>query len=388
MKSNEKTSPVSTLSSKDDKYLFNSLMGQCFNVFIQAQMVWKYYAHKYSGPYDRIKGRQLQPENINSSWIKESCEPHVDLMKKTLQSIYGGFSDWQSMMDHGLNLFKWYSASRCRFWNHKTVWRIKNSDNKMVEVFHRFKDVNLDSRIEVAVNQARRKIFGRKPNSEEVLADGEIIACFAMHEALDSKLLLQSYPNVICEPPALREEELHVARSILELAKYGCDSKKSVLPETKSETSQQGGKNSKVKKEDVVRFPTTPGPKWPDVEITFINDDYVNIKVKKATKNKVHFSEIGFEYRETGKPIKLWKILRTFALHNGTIPPKVDKQGELKKIVLPDDVKRLRTKLCTNFKIDDNPISYIKGKWIKGNYIKAEGYKTVFHIKDESYLTK
>jgi hypothetical protein len=145
---------------------------------------------------------------------------------------------------------------------------------------------------------------------------------------------------------------------------------------------------TKVQAKEVSPFPTPQSAKWSDVNITFINDYHVNIKVKEVTKNKVHFSKIGFEYRNTGKEIKLWRTLRTFAFHHGIIPPKMDKQGKLEKIVLPEDVKRLKTKLCYYFGITDKPISYIKGKWIKGNYIKAEGYKTAFHIVDESYLTK
>ncbi len=102
----------------------------------------------------------------------------------------------------------------------------------------------------------------------------------------------------------------------------------------------------------------------------------------------MHFSKLGFEYRKTGKNIKLWYTLRTFALHNGIIPPKFDEKNKLIETVSIDDVKRLRTKLCYYFKITDNPISYNKGKWIKGKYINAEGYKTAFHIKDETYLTE
>ncbi len=68
-----------------------------------------------------------------------------------------------------------------------------------------------------------------------------------------------------------------------------------------------------------------------DVEITFVDDNHVNIKVKDVTRNRVHFSKMDFEYRKTGKEIQLWKTLRAFALHNGIIPPKVDEKGKLKK---------------------------------------------------------
>jgi hypothetical protein len=226
------------MKSEGDKNLYVSLIGQCFNIFIQAQRVWKYYAYGFPSPYDEKKGRLLQPEDIPYGWIEESCVPHEDLTKKTLESIYEKKDDCQQKIDLGFKLFKWYSDSRCRFLNNKFPWNIGNQDKGEKEVFQRLKDVNLDSRIEVAVIQAKNEIFGRKQNGG-TLTDGEIIACFAMHEVLDSKFLLQSYPNVICVPPALREEELHVAKAILELAKSGSEPKKSVLPETKADVGQQ-----------------------------------------------------------------------------------------------------------------------------------------------------
>ncbi len=147
----------------------------------------------------------------------------------------------------------------------------------------------------------------------------------------------------------------------------------------KTEDRQQEGK--------IVQFQTLPGTKWTDVEITFIDNDYVRIKVGDEVKNRVHYSEMGFKDERSGQPIQLWKdTLRKFALANGVIPPKHDKFGKLIETVSADDVKRLRKKLQSYFCIPGDPISYIKGKYIKGKYIEAEGYKTLFRIKDESHI--
>ena len=161
-----------------------------------------------------------------------------------------------------------------------------------------------------------------------------------------------------------------------------------ILNEGKVLDNTVSNKTIKLDVKDASLFPTPNDAKWPDVKITFVDDNHVDIKAKGITKNKIHFSKMGFEYRKTGRETKLWRTLRTFALSEGTIPPKVDRQGKIVKIVSPDDVKRLKNKLASYFSITGNSISYIKAKWVKGNYIKAEGYKTAFHIIDKTYLTK
>jgi len=143
-----------------------------------------------------------------------------------------------------------------------------------------------------------------------------------------------------------------------------------------------------LKSEEFISFPTPDNTNWTDVEITFVSDNHINIKAGKTRKNKVHFSKMGFEYRKTGRAIKLWLTLRALAVNNGAIPPKVDDKGKLIKTVTPDDVKRLRNKLNLYFGITGNSISYIKAKLTKSGYIKAEGYKTAFRINDDTYLTK
>jgi hypothetical protein len=134
------------------------------------------------------------------------------------------------------------------------------------------------------------------------------------------------------------------------------------------------------------------GTKWTDIEITFIDNDHVRIKVKdKVIDPSVHYSQMGFKHMTSPKSTRLWKTLRKFALSNGSITPKYDKDGKLIKTVEVDDIKRLKPKLCDCFGIKGSPMPrYDKGKNTKkedGNkeFIKGEGYKTFFSINDESF---
>jgi len=172
-----------------------------------------------------------------------------------------------------------------------------------------------------------------------------------------------------------------------------------LVPLDDSEARQQ---NKEINKEDVVAepdekkevvcFPVPPDTKWTDVEITFIDNDHVNIKVKDVIKSGVHYSQVGFKHETAPKKIQLWDTLRVFALKNGLITPEHSDTGKLIKRVGTDDVKRLRKKLQICFGISDNPIPpYDKGKYTKKEdgdkeFIKGEGYKTSFAIKDDSGL--
>ena len=88
-------------------------------------------------------------------------------------------------------------------------------------------------------------------------------------------------------------------------------------------------KIEKLASKNISPFPTPNHAKWSDIKITVVDDNHVDIKAKGITKNKIHFSKMGFEYRKTGRKTKLWRTLRTFALNEGSIPPKVDRQGKL-----------------------------------------------------------
>lgn len=134
----------------------------------------------------------------------------------------------------------------------------------------------------------------------------------------------------------------------------------------------------KPQSNEIIRFPTPDGAKWTDVEITFIDNEYVKIKIKDEIKKRIHYSEIGFKDKRSGKPTKLWReTLRFFAFTEGIIT-FTHINNKLTQQVSVDDVKRLNKQLCSCFGILNNPIKHYRDKG------KSEGYKTTFIIKDES----
>ena len=157
---------------------------------------------------------------------------------------------------------------------------------------------------------------------------------------------------------------------------------------------KQEGEEGDVTTSEPTSFPTPQNAKWSDVGITFIDDEHVNIKVKDGIKSSVHYSQMGFKHETAPQKIKLWDTLRLFAIANGIITPRFDRKGELIKPVSVDDVRRLREKLRSYFGISGDPIArYDKGKYTKKEddgkeFIKGEGYKTIFVVKDESSLMK
>jgi len=157
---------------------------------------------------------------------------------------------------------------------------------------------------------------------------------------------------------------------------------------TKNVPTKEGPDESIAKisksKNDQLKDKIPSGTKWADIEITFIDNEYVRIKVKgKVIDPSVHYSQMGFKHKTSPIRIKSWSALKAFALGNGIIPPKYGSDGKLIKTVSIDDIKGLKSKLCDCFGITGSPIPrYDKGK----KYNKSEGYKTLFSINEASGL--
>ena len=84
--------------------------------------------------------------------------------------------------------------------------------------------------------------------------------------------------------------------------------KKGKVKETETNKITQ----SKTQRKLTDKIPS--GTKWTDIEITFIDNDHVNIKVKNKKgediiKSGVHYSQMGFKHETSPKKIKLWDTL-------------------------------------------------------------------------------
>ena len=113
------------------------------------------------------------------------------------------------------------------------------------------------------------------------------------------------------------------------------------------------------------------GCKWVDIEITFIDNETVKIKVGSENIRRGYL-EMGFENRKTKKPDRAWYRLKLFALQNGTITHDFNKRlkGNDDYYVKPKDIESINKKLRSYVKvIEGNPIPHYKRK---GNCYKIK----------------
>ncbi|MCF6147658.1 MAG: hypothetical protein E3K37_03265 [Candidatus Kuenenia sp.] len=136
-----------------------------------------------------------------------------------------------------------------------------------------------------------------------------------------------------------------------------------------------------------VLFPIPYGVTPNEIDITFIDNDHVKIKVRE-TAETVHYAQIGFKHKNGNKRIKLWDTLRIFAARDGTVTFQkfIIKKGKetsstSEKLVTQDDVKRLNKILCNCFGFNkkEKLIYYDK---------KNTAYKTQFKISDATEDTR
>lgn len=93
---------------------------------------------------------------------------------------------------------------------------------------------------------------------------------------------------------------------------------------------------------------------WQDIEVTFISDERVQIRVGLKQSYTLNYAEMGFEDRRTGKPNQAWGMLRALAQADGIVPnssrDSKDFAGMCKRF------ERLRHSLKAYFQIDSDPI--------------------------------
>ena len=124
----------------------------------------------------------------------------------------------------------------------------------------------------------------------------------------------------------------------------------------------------------LIDFASRPPQKWSDIELIFVNRDYVRIKIFDKTQ-KYYFSELGFKNTRKGDMYNnLWEtLIDAFAFcygevnHSSNIPPKIKKR-------LKSDVNRINKKFRVLFRIEDSPFH---------NYRTYKAYKLKCSISEE-----
>lgn len=99
---------------------------------------------------------------------------------------------------------------------------------------------------------------------------------------------------------------------------------------------------------------STPPHNWPDIQITFISDECVNMQVGQQVPQTLNYTEMGFEDGRNDKPDQLWGMLRALAQACGVIPNKTRNSKDF--VAMGKRMERLRRKLRTHFRIEADPI--------------------------------
>jgi hypothetical protein len=86
----------------------------------------------------------------------------------------------------------------------------------------------------------------------------------------------------------------------------------------------------------ITPFPTPPGASWSNVQIQFLNEHEVQIKVLAAAENR-SFHKMGFLNKKSEAPNLAWEFLQKLAESKGFIPSSSSKSSKTKKKILPSE---------------------------------------------------
>jgi hypothetical protein len=102
-----------------------------------------------------------------------------------------------------------------------------------------------------------------------------------------------------------------------------------------------------------VSLPTVPKC-WTDIEIFFISDERVEVRVGPRVPQTFNYAEMGFADRRSGKPDQGWTMLRTLARAGGVIPNAARDSKEF--MGMGKRIERIRQKLRAHFHVAGDPI--------------------------------
>lgn len=108
---------------------------------------------------------------------------------------------------------------------------------------------------------------------------------------------------------------------------------------------------------------------WQSIEILFISDHRLQIRVDGKSMESLNFTEFGFADGRTQNPNKAWELLRALAEARGTIrdgKPIGEQWSKVEKRI--QDIRRVMREY---FGLPDDPIPFVEGT----------GYQTLFKIK-------
>ena len=103
----------------------------------------------------------------------------------------------------------------------------------------------------------------------------------------------------------------------------------------------------------------TPALKWEDVDISFLSDERIQVQIvsQRATYN---YAEFGCMDKRTGRPNKVWEILKTLALAHGVIPD-INRPANKSWPAMEKQLEKLRKLLKYQFHLSEDPLPFRRG---------------------------
>lgn len=133
-----------------------------------------------------------------------------------------------------------------------------------------------------------------------------------------------------------------------------------------------------------VVVPTPIGAKWEDVTIAFTSDEAVRISVRGGDSKMYTYMELGFADKRQGDiPLKLWDTFKAIA-NLSKMVERAANQSKSPRKPIKSRISAIRKLLKELFKLDGDPIPFVKKKWDDHDLTKT-GYVPRFRLFDKSY---
>lgn len=104
-------------------------------------------------------------------------------------------------------------------------------------------------------------------------------------------------------------------------------------------------------------FPLPQGAKWSELTLKFSDGHVVTVKFQEKRK-RFTYAQMGMVCSKSGNPTKQWELLRAFAESYG----QIDWQNRFASDKLKKQKQELSKRLREFFRLEDDPIEWIKGK--------------------------
>lgn len=146
-------------------------------------------------------------------------------------------------------------------------------------------------------------------------------------------------------------------------------------PEPEAEPTTEATAESKIKRiPPIASRPVTPSARWEALEISFLSDERVQIRINGAPQTR-NYAEMGFADRRTGKPTLAWGTLRLLAEKRGTI--RSGRETGTTWSSVEKRVQEIRRRLRELHGAPGDPLPFIEKNECGG---KVSGYEAQFHI--------